>query len=113
MPRGVQRAAAHRAAAEQFLIRGLPQTPHRRGILLYVALDERYARVLADHGAESIVPAAHWGDAVTLLTDHARDGRHAEGFVAALRHCAATLKVALPADAQGDRVLPDKFYVIN
>ncbi|MCW6508036.1 TPM domain-containing protein [Lichenifustis flavocetrariae] len=113
VPRRVQRAAAHRAAAEQFLVRGLAQTPHRRGILLYVALDEHYARVLADYGAESIVPAEHWREAVKLLTDHSADGRHADGFVAALRHCVATLKIALPVDAQGDKVLPDKFYVID
>ena len=113
VPRGVQRAVAHRAAAEQFLVRGLARTPHRRGILLYVAEDERYARVLADDGVAAEIASEHWQEAVARLIAQSRAGRHADGFVEALGHCAAVLRERLPAEAPGDKVLPDKFYVLD
>ena len=113
VPRAVQRAAAHRAAAEQFLIRGLAHTPHRRGILLFVAEEEHYARVLADEGVVSVVPGQHWADAVADMVNHSRAGRHADGFVAALDRCAAVLREQFPAEAPGSKVLPDRFYVLE
>ncbi len=113
VPRSVQRAAAHRAAAEQFLIRGLSRTPHARGILLYVAHEEHYARILADDGAADGVPADQWKQAITLLMAESRAGRHADGFIAALRHCAALMAQAFPAEAAQSNLLSDKFHVLD
>ena len=113
VPRSVQRAAAHRAAAEQFFIRGLANTPHRRGILLFVSHDEHYARVLADDGAAGVVSDAEWRRAVDLLVDGARRGRHTDGFVDALDHCRTVLATAFPPDVPRANALADKFYVLD
>ena len=114
VPRRVQRLTAHRAAAEQFFIHGLAGTPHRRGVLLFVAHDERYARVLADDGAVDIVAPEQWRKAVDLLVAEARSGRHASGFVHALQFCADILAPSRP-EGGPDRpnALPDKFLVLG
>ena len=48
VPRATQRARAHRAAIEQFVVRRVAHTKNRCGILIFVSLAERYARIIAD-----------------------------------------------------------------
>ena len=50
VPRAVRRARAHRAALEQFVVRGITRTKNRTGVLIFVSLAERYARIIADEG---------------------------------------------------------------
>ncbi len=50
VPRAVQRARAHRAAIEQFVVRGISRTKNRTGVLIFVSLAEHYARIIADDG---------------------------------------------------------------
>lgn len=113
VPRRVQRAAAHRAATEQFFIRGLAATPKRRGVLVFVAHEEHYARILADEGAAAVIPDEQWKEAIDLLVAEARDGRHAHGFVAALDRCAAVMASVLPPEGGRRNALADRFYVLD
>ena len=113
VPRSVQRAAAHRAATEQFFIRGLANTPERRGVLLFVAYEEHYARVLADEGAATVIRAEAWQTAINLLVAEARQGRHADGFVTALAHCGDVARQACPIDGTRSNALPDRFFVLG
>ena len=50
VPRAVRRARAHRTALEQFVIRRVAHTKNRMGVLIFVSLGERYARIIADEG---------------------------------------------------------------
>src|SRR6202035_3244385 len=50
VPRVVRRARAHRAALEQFFVRHVSHTANRSGVLIFVSLGERYARIVADEG---------------------------------------------------------------
>lgn len=114
VPRRLQRMTAHRAAAEQFFIHGLASTPHRRGVLLFVAHEEHYARVLADDGANDSVSPEQWRKAVDLLVAEAREGRHASGFVSALQFCADALSPTRPeGSADRPNALPDKFIILG
>lgn len=99
VPRALKRKRAHRAAAEQFLVRGLSGKADRTGVLIFVAEAERYARIIADQGVATRIDAAHWGEAVRVLVDHARDGRVTEGCCAAVALCAPVLAQALPPTA--------------
>jgi putative membrane protein len=113
VPRPMQRSHAHRAAMEQFMIRGLARKRERTGVLIFVSLAERYVRIVADEGVSSIVQQAEWQKAVDSLIAHMRAGRVAEGFIAAIDHCAAVLEKALPDDPAAGDVLPDRIYVID
>jgi putative membrane protein len=111
VPRAVRRARAHRAAIEQFFARGLTLTKHRTGVLIFVSLAERYARIIADEGIAAKVNNREWQAAVDALTAHIREGRIAEGFLAAIEQCAAVLSAHAPPADTGDE-LPDRIYVV-
>jgi putative membrane protein len=111
VPRAVQRARAHRAAIEQFVLRGISRTRNRCGVLIFVSLAEHYARIIADEGVAQKVHASEWQAAIDALTRHMRDGHIAAGFIAAIERCGAVLVEHAPADGSANE-LPDRLYVI-
>jgi putative membrane protein len=111
VPSAIRRARAHRAAVEQFFLRRVDHTAARTGVLIFVSLAERYARIIADEGISEKVGNAQWQAAIDALTGHMRDGRIAAGFIAAVERCGAVLAVHAPADGSPE-VLPDRLYVI-
>ena len=111
VPRPAQRAQAHRAALEQFVVRRIAHTKNRCGVLIFVSLAEHYARIIADDGIAQKVPNAEWQAAIDALTAHMRDGRVAAGFVAAIERCGAVLAAHAPPDGAANE-LPDRLYVM-
>lgn len=112
VPRAIKRRRAHRAAAEQFLLRGLMRTRERTGVLIFVSLAERYARVIVDEGVSSRIEESRWTEAIAVLVDHARDGRMTEGYVAAVGLCGRLLAEHLPAGSDPSNELSDRFFMI-
>ena len=112
MPRKARQAVAHRAAMAQFALRGIAHKKERSGILIFVSLAERYARIIADDGIAAHVPQAEWQGAINTLVAHMRDGRIADGFISAIEMCGKKLAQHFPRDAASADVLPDKIYTI-
>jgi putative membrane protein len=112
IPPRARRAAAHRVAVEQFMIRGIARKQDRSGLLIFVSLAEHYARIIADDGIAARVPSAHWRAAVDALIAHMREGRIADGFVAAIGLCGDELAEHFPRDGTGRHELPDRIYLI-
>jgi putative membrane protein len=110
VPRAVRRARAHRAALEQFVLRHVANTKNRTGVLIFVSLAERYARILADEGIAQKVHAADWQMAVDALVSHMREGRITAGFTAAIERCAAVAAAHAPPDGSANE-LPNRLYV--
>jgi putative membrane protein len=111
VPRVVRRGRAHRAALEQFVLRHVTHTKNRSGVLVFVSLAEHYARIIADEGIAAKVPNAEWQTAIDALTAHMRDGRIAQGLVAAVEHCGAVLASHAPPDGSAGG-LPNRLYVM-
>ena len=107
-----KRAAAHRAAAEQFMIRGLSRTSGGTGVLIFVSLAERYARIIADDGIAARIAPKDWQAIVDDLTAHMREHRVGDGFVSAINACGALLAAHFPPGASASNELPDRLYVI-
>ncbi len=112
MPRKVRRAIAHRVAMEQFVMRGIARKKDRSGILIFVSLAERYARIIADDGVAARAPQSEWQAAVDALVAHMRDGRIADGYVTAINACGNVLAKHFPRSATSSDELPDKIFVI-
>jgi len=112
LPRAVRRAAAHRAATEQFFIRGIARKKDRSGILVFVSLAEHYARIIADEGIAARVSQSEWQSAVDTLVAHMRAGCIADGFVAAIEACGSVLTTYFPRTELSRDELPDRIYVI-
>lgn len=112
LPRRARRAVAHRVAMEQFAIRGLARKKERTGILIFVSLAERYARIIADEGISARVPQSKWQAAIDALVSHTRDGRIADGFVTAIELCGNELAQHFPRTEASRGALPDRIYLI-
>ena len=112
IPHAARRALAHRAALVQFAIRGIAKTTDRTGILIFVSLAERYARIVADDGIAARVQQSEWQGAVDALVAHMRDGRIADGYIAAIEACGTVLARHFPANKAGRDELPDRIYLI-
>jgi putative membrane protein len=112
VPRAARRAMAHRVAMEQFMIRGVGRKAERTGVLIFVSLAEHYARIVADRGIADRVSQRQWQEAVDDLIAHTRDGRVADGFIAAIERCGKVLEENFPLTDSSSGELPDRIYVI-
>jgi putative membrane protein len=112
MPRRARRAVAHRAAMEQFVTRGLARKRERTGILIFVSLAERYARIIADEGISARVPQSRWQATVDALVANMRSGRIADGFVEAVAMCGEVLAEHFPTTETSRNQLADRIYLI-
>jgi putative membrane protein len=112
LPKATRRAIAHRAAMEQFILRGIGRTEGRTGVLVFVSLAERYARIVADEAIAQRVAQADWQSAIDALIEHMREGRIADGFVVAIERCSDVLATHFPAQPNERSELPDRIYLI-
>jgi putative membrane protein len=112
MPRRARRAIAYRFAMEQFTHRGLARKKHQSGILIFVSLAERYARIIAGAEIAARVPQARWQAAVDALIEHTRKGLVADGFITAIEMCGEELAKHFPPTDSSRNQLPDRLYVI-
>jgi putative membrane protein len=108
VPRRVREERAHAEAMRQFLARGLDQTAQRTGVLIFASSAERYAAVIADAGINEKVAPGVWDEAVAVLVNAIRDGRPADGFVAAVQHCGDVLATHFPPGALNPDELPNR-----
>lgn len=112
VPGFVKRGRAHDAALREFTARGVMRTRGRTGVLLYIALQERYAEILADSGIDGKVEAQTWQDVIEPLLDAAAKGRLRDGLIGAVEAVGAILaRHAPPATGDTDE-LPNKVIVL-
>ncbi len=111
-PRFIKRGKAHEAACREFILRGLTRTKARSGVLVYVALAERYAEILADSGIHAGEAGTDWREVVKPLTDALREGRLADGLIAAVDSIGDILARSLPASDREDE-LPNKLIILR
>jgi putative membrane protein len=111
VPRAAQRARAHRAALEQFVVRRVAHTKNRTGVLIFVSLAEHYVRIIADEGIGQKVPNSEWQAAIDVMVSYMRSGQIAAGFTAAIERCGAVLAQHAPPDGSANE-LPDRLHVM-
>jgi putative membrane protein len=112
IPRRARRRMAYRAAMDQFTSRGISRKKDRSGILIFVSLAERYARIVADDAITARVPQSTWQAAIDALIAHARQDRIADGFLAAINLCEKELAKHFPAKGPKEQELPDRIYLV-
>jgi putative membrane protein len=106
VPRAERRRQAFRLAAEQFFTRGVGRAESRAGVLIFVSLAERYARILPAETLTGKISENEWREAIALLTERLREKQVTEGFVATIDRCGALLERAAPPNGGGNE-LPD------
>ncbi|MGL4729803.1 MAG: TPM domain-containing protein [Bosea sp. (in: a-proteobacteria)] len=111
-PRFIKRQKAHEAACREFILRGLVRTKSRSGVLIYVALAERYAEVLVDTGIAAKIDNRRWQEVVNPLIEAIREGRLADGLIRGVDQIGDSLAPIIPANGQEDE-LPNKVVLIS
>jgi putative membrane protein len=108
VPAFIRRARCREAAARAFRTRGVTRTRERTGVLIFVALAEHYAEVVADTGIADRVDERVWRDTITELVEAIRAGRIADGLVAAVRRVGGVLAEHAPPRPGDTDELPNK-----
>src|SRR6266478_2989130 len=112
VPRRTQHERAHVQAMQQFFAQGLDRTENRTGVLIFAAVAERYAEIVADAGINAKVTPQVWEAAIGALIEGIKQGRPGDGFVAAIEQCGAVLAEHFPPGALNRDELPNKLVEI-
>lgn len=112
VPRRARDRQAHAEAMRQFAAQGIAKTEQRTGVLIFASMAERYVEIVADAGINDRVAAAVWDDAVQALVSAVKDGRPADGFIAAIGQCGAVLAAHFPPGALRRDELPNRLLEV-
>ncbi|WP_336485218.1 TPM domain-containing protein [Methylobacterium nigriterrae] len=113
VPRRLRRMRARDAARLAFWSRGLSRTQRRTGILIYLALAERHAEIVADDGILSRIGAEHWNATLAdLLAALHREDIEA-GLIRAVEQVGVILAPDFPPDPNAVDELPNRVIVTD
>jgi len=107
-PRAVRRTRVRTRAIELFKVGAESRTTGRTGILIYLSLGEHMAEIVADEAIHAKVPENEWGDAMIAMVAEVREGRIADGMIAAVNGVGKILSTHLPRAADDTNELPDR-----
>jgi len=111
-PKATRRRRVRRRAIELFRVGTESRTSGRTGILIYLSLGEHMAEIVADEAIHSVVPNEAWGDAMAAMIVHVKDGRIADGMIAAIDQVGKILSANLPRDVLDTNELPDRLITL-
>jgi putative membrane protein len=84
------------------------RTIGKTGILIYLSLAERRAEIIAEEAILAVTDEHSWGEAMTALIEHVRDGRPGDGIAAAVERVGVVLSEHFPRSADDRNEIPDK-----
>jgi len=111
VPEGMRRARAGEAARLAFWSRGLSRTRGRTGVLIYLAMAERHAEIVADAGILARIGPERWNAALCGLISALRRGEIEAGLVDAVKQVGAILSAEFPPGLDDPNELPDRVIV--
>ncbi|KFC62918.1 hypothetical protein FG93_06020 [Bosea sp. LC85] len=112
VPGFIKRRRAHDVALREFTARGLSRTRGRTGILLYIALQERYAEIVADSAIDETIDQAVWRGIIEPLLVAAKEDRLREGLIDAVGAVGSVLARHAPPAADDVDELPNKVVLL-
>ena len=112
-PSGLRAERVRRAALDQFLSHGLHLTQDRTGVMIFAALAERRAEVIADEGIYKAAPKAVWDEVAALLVAGLEEGAVTDGFVAAITRSGEILAQYVPPRTDNPNELSDRLVMLG
>lgn len=99
-------------AAEAFIAEEIFNTRDRTGILIFISLLERRVLVLGDAGINAKVKQEEWDEVASQVASGLRNGKPAEGLIAAIQQCGVLLqKRGVERRADDDNELSNKLRI--
>ena len=111
-PGAVKAERVHDAAMQQFIAKGMHHTEGRTGVLLFVALGDHRAEVIADEGIYAAAPHQVCDEVVALLIGGIKRGQPGDGFVAAIERTGQILSEHVPPTGANPNERPDELHVL-
>lgn len=108
VPGFIRTDRAEDRAIDLFKVGAERRTTGRTGVLIYLSMREHRAEIVADEAINALVPADIWGEAMAALLQPLKDGRIADGMVAAVEQVGAVLAQHFPRAADDRNELPDR-----
>ena len=112
VPGPIRTARVHERAVRAFRIGAERRTHGRTGVLIYLSMREHRAEILADEAIASKVAPEMWGDAMIALLAEVKQGRVADGMIAAIERVGAVLTEHFPAGSENPNELPDRLIEV-
>ena len=107
-PGATKTRRVRRQALALFRVGAERRTRGRTGVLIYLSLAERRAEIIADTAVHTHVDPGVWADAMTALLDPVRDGRLADGLIAAVERVGTVLAAHAPRAEDDVNEIPDR-----
>jgi putative membrane protein len=107
-PGATKHRRVRRRAVAIFQAAAAGRTTGKTGILIYLSLAERRAEIVADEAIHKLTDDHTWGEAMHALIEQVREGRAADGIVAAIERVGAVLAEHFPRSADDRNEIPDR-----
>jgi putative membrane protein len=107
-PGATKTRRVRRRALTVFKAAAQRRTAGRTGILIYLSMGERRAEIIGDAAITSVTTPETWGEAMRVLLADVRQGRVADGMVAAIEKIGTVLAEHFPRSAEDKNEIPDK-----
>ena len=108
VPAPIKTARALVRAIDLFKVGAERRTHGRTGILIHLSMREHRAEIVADEAIASKVPPETWGEAMTAMLVHIKEGRIADGMIAAVEQVGEVLAEHFPRAEDDQNELPDR-----
>lgn len=108
VPSPIKTARALRRAIDLFKVGAERRTHGRTGILIYLSMREHRAEIVADEAIASKVTPETWGEAMAAMLAEIKQGRCADGMIAAVERVGAVLAEHFPRAEDDRNELPDR-----
>lgn len=95
-------------AIDLFKVGAERRTVGRSGILIYLSMQEHRAHIMADEAIASQVAPEVWGEAMAAMLVEIKQGRIADGMIAAVERVGVVLAQHLPRADDDTNELPDR-----
>lgn len=112
VPGSIKSARTRARALTCFKVGAERRTEVRTGILIYLSMREHRAEIVADEMIVQQVPDTAWEEAMTAMLSHIREGRVADGMIAAVGKVGAVLAQHCPRADDDRNELPDRLIEV-
>jgi putative membrane protein len=112
IPGPVKSARCRARAFTFFKVGAERRTEVRTGILIYLSMREHRAEIVADETIADRVTIGAWEEAMAAMLGHIREGRVADGMIAAVDKVGAVLALHCPRADDDRNELPDRLIEV-
>jgi putative membrane protein len=112
IPPPIRTTRVHDRAVRAFKIGAERRTHGSTGVLIYLSMREHRAEILADKAIASKVSPEMWGDGMLALLAEVKQGRFADGMIAAVEQVGTVLAEHFPAGSENANELPDRLIEV-